>query len=156
LGDVPRIVCASPAYLRRHGAPQTPGDLRDHACLRFTGLTPGREWTFMGEGREIRVAIAGRFACNVVEPAIDVARNGGGMLMALGYQVAEDIAAGRLVRVLRPFETPPLPINVLFLSPRLMAARVRVFLDLLTQRLPQRLAPAVSVAAPAVRKGRRS
>jgi DNA-binding transcriptional LysR family regulator len=139
LGDVPRIVCAAPSYLRRHGTPKTPDDLRQHECLRFTGLTPGREWAFVRDGRDIRVAIAGRFACNVVEPAIDIARGGGGVLMVLGYQVAEDIAAGRLVRVLEAFETPPLPVNAMFLSPRLMAARVRLFLDLLSERVPLRL-----------------
>jgi DNA-binding transcriptional LysR family regulator len=66
------------------------------------------------------------------------------MVLALGYQVAEDLAAGRLVQVLRTFATPPLPVNAVYHSPRLMAVRVRVFLDLLTLRIPQRLAPAVS------------
>ena len=155
LGEVARVVCASPSYLRRHGVPRTPDDLRDRECLRFTGLTPGREWTFVHESRELRVPIASRFACNVVEPAIDVARNGGGVLMALSYQVAGDIAAGRLVRLLRPFEPPPLPLNALFLSPRLMAARVRVFLDLLAQRMPPRLEPLPRGVAPgATRRGK--
>jgi len=63
--------------------------------------------------------------------------------MALGYQVAEDLAAGRLVRVLEAFETPPLPVNAVYHSPRLMAARVRVFLDLLALRVPERLARVV-------------
>jgi DNA-binding transcriptional LysR family regulator len=150
LGEVPRIVCASPAYLRRCGVPRTPEDLRGHECLRSTGLTPGREWTFTRDGRELRVSVAGRLACNVVEPAIDVARNGGGVLMVLAYQVAEDVAAGRLVRVLEPFEMPPLPVNALFLSPRLMAARVRTFLDLVAARVPPRLNQgAAMVRAPA-------
>jgi DNA-binding transcriptional LysR family regulator len=107
-------------------------------------LTPSREWPFLLDGKEVRVAVGGRFSCNVGEPVIDAARAGVGVVMALGYQVAEDIAAGRLVRVLETFETPPLPVNAVYHSPRLMAARVRVFLDLLTLRIPQRLAPAVA------------
>jgi DNA-binding transcriptional LysR family regulator len=141
LGEVARVVCASPLYLRRHGVPRAPGDLRDRECLRFTGLAPGREWIFDDGGRELRVPVRSRFACNVVEPAIDVARNGGGVLMALSYQVADDLEAGRLVRLLQAFERSPLPVNALFLSPRLMAARVRTFLDLLGERVPPRLEP---------------
>ena len=95
LGEVPRVVCASPAYLRRRGTPKAPDELREHECLRFSGLTPGREWTFLRDGKEVRIAVRGRFGCNVGEPAIDAARAGVGMLMALGYQVAEDLAAGR-------------------------------------------------------------
>jgi DNA-binding transcriptional LysR family regulator len=148
LGEVARVVCASPPYLRRHGVPRTPEDLRGRECLRFTGLAPGREWVFMDGNR---VPVTSRFACNVVEPAIDAARSGGGVLMALGYQVADDLAAGRLVRLLQPFEPPPLPINAVFLSPRLMAARVRLFLDLLTERVPPRLGPLAPAAAPAAR-----
>jgi DNA-binding transcriptional LysR family regulator len=143
LGEVPRVVCASPAYLCRHGTPKAPDELREHECLRFSGLTPGREWTFIRDGKEVRIAVGGRFNCNVGEPVIDAARAGVGMLMALGYQVAEDLAAGRLVRVLEAFQTPPLPVNAVYHSPRLMAMRVRVFLDLLTLRIPQRLSSAV-------------
>ncbi len=144
LGEVPRVVCASPAYLRSHGTPKTPDELREHECLRFSGLTPGREWTFIRDGKEVRIAVGGRLSCNVGEPVIDAARAGVGVLMALGYQVADDLAAGRLVRVLEAFQTPPLPVNAVYHSPRLMAVRVRVFLDLLTLRIPQRLARAVS------------
>jgi DNA-binding transcriptional LysR family regulator len=140
LGEVPRVVCASPAYLRRKGTPRVPEELRSHACLRFTGLTPGREWTFVRDGTEFRVPVAGRFACNVVEPAIEAARSGDGVIMVLGYQVAADLAAGRLVRVLQPFEPLPLPVNAMYHSPRLLAARVRLFLDLLAARVPERLA----------------
>jgi DNA-binding transcriptional LysR family regulator len=143
LGEVPRVVCASPSYLRRHGTPKVPDELSEHKCLRFSGLTPSREWPFLRDGKEIRVTVGGRFSCNVGEPAIDAARAGVGMVMALDYQVAEDLAAGRLVRVLQAFATPPLPINAVYHSPRLVAVRVRVFLDLLALRIPQRLAPPV-------------
>ncbi len=139
LGEVPRVVCASPAYLRRHGTPKAPEDLRKHECLRFGGLTPGREWSFQRDGKAVRVAVGGRFDCNVGEPVIDAARAGAGVVMALGYQVADELISGRLVRLLRKFEPPPLPISAVYRSPRLMAGQVRAFLDLLSLRIPQRL-----------------
>ena len=149
LGEVPRVVCASPSYLLRHGTPKSPEELRGHECLRFGALTPGREWAFARDGKDVRVAVGSRLTCNVGEPVIDAARAGVGVVMALGYQVAEDLGAGRLVRVLQAFELPPLPIHALYQSPRLMAVRVRVFLDLLTLRIPQRLHDAMRPAAPA-------
>ena len=54
LAKVRRVVCASPKYLRAHGVPRRPEDLRAHACVSFTGLTPHAEWTFRvapAEGR---------------------------------------------------------------------------------------------------------
>jgi len=149
LGEVPRVVCAAPSYLRRQGTPRSPEDLRSHECLRFTGFTPGREWTFRHDGREIRVPVTGRFTCNVVEPTLDAARDGHGVIMVLGYQAAADLATGRLVRILRDFEPLPLPVNAMFLSPRLMAPRVRTFLDLLALRIPGRLAAPDAVAGEA-------
>ncbi len=146
LAEVARIVCAAPSYLQLRGTPTRPDDLREHECLRFTGLAPGREWTFMRRGREVRVAIRGRLACNAGEPVIDAARNGAGILIALHYQVADDIAAGRLVRLLPAFEPPPLPVHALYLSRKLMAVRVRAFLDLLALRIPQQMAPSLASA----------
>ena len=87
----------------------------------------------------MRVAVGGRFDCNVGEPVIDAARAGAGVVMALGYQVADELISGRLVRLLRKFEPPPLPISAVYRSPRLMAGQVRAFLDLLSLRIPQRL-----------------
>ncbi len=139
LGEIPRVVCAAPSYLRQHGTPKVPEDLRRHECLRFSGLTPSREWSFLRDGKPVRVAVGGRLSCNVGEPVIDAARAGVGIVMALGYQVADDLAAGRLLRVLRKFGTPPLPVSAVYHSPRLMAGRVRAFLDLLSLRIPQRL-----------------
>ncbi len=151
LAEVPRVVCAARSYLRRRGTPTAPEDLRRHECLRFTGLAPGVEWGFRRAGKEFRVAIGGRLACNVGEPIIDAARGGMGIMMALHYQVADDLAAGTLVRLLPKFEPPPLPVHALYQSPRLMAVRVRVFLDLLTLRIPERLAPPAPRADPAKR-----
>jgi DNA-binding transcriptional LysR family regulator len=147
LGEVARIVCAAPSYLRRHGTPQSPDELRSHECLRFSGFAQGRNWMFRRDGREIRVPIAGRFVSNVVEPTLDAARDGQGVIMVLEYQAAFDLAAGRLVRILGDFEPPPLPVNALFLSPRLMAPRVRSFLDLLSLRIPDRLAASGAASA---------
>ncbi len=155
LGEIGQVICASPAYLHTHGAPATPDVLSTHACLRVSGLMSGRGWVLRNSGRggrAIRVAVKGPFACNVVEPAIDAALAGRGLVRALSYQVAAHLAAGTLVRVLQRFEPPPLPVAALYRSPRLLPARVRVFLDLLAEHVPPRLA---AVAPPKRRAARR-
>jgi len=141
LGEIAQVVCAAPDYLRRRGTPATPEALAPHACLRTTSLASGREWTFVRDGREVRVPISGHFACNIVEPAVDAAVAGQGLVRVLSYQVAGPMAAGALVRVLQAFEPPPLPVAALYLSPRLLAARVRGLLDRLGAEIPARLAP---------------
>ncbi len=57
VGTLRRVVCASPAYLRRHGVPQAPDDLRRHVAVRFAGLTPGAEWRLRDRRRTVGVAV---------------------------------------------------------------------------------------------------
>ena len=144
LGEIAQVVCASPDYVRRRGAPATPDALKAHACIRVTGLGAAREWSFRRDGRDVRVAVGGQFTCNVVDPAIDAAIAGHGIVRALSYQVASALASGELVRLLRAYEPPPLPVSALYLSPRLLAARVRGFLDALAAAIPALLAAAAA------------
>ena len=142
LGEVAQVVCAAPGYLKKHGTPMTPEALKEHACIGVTSLGAAREWVFRRDGRDVRIAIGGQFSCNVVEPAIDAAIAGHGLVHVLSYQVAAALASRALIRVLRTYEPPPLPVSALYLSPRLLAARVRGCLDALAAAIPPALADA--------------
>jgi DNA-binding transcriptional LysR family regulator len=139
LGAIPRVVCASPEYLKRNGEPAKPQDLARHDCIRFTDLSPAREWTFVENGREIRTKIDGRFVTNNGDAAIDAALHGLGFVMVLGYQVEHPLADRRLVRVLADFEPAPAPVHALYSSARLVPAKLKAFLELLSQSIPARL-----------------
>jgi DNA-binding transcriptional LysR family regulator len=130
VGSLRRVVCASPPYLRKHGVPQAPEDLRRHACVRFTALTPGPEWRFQVGRRTVAIAIATRFATNQVDAAIAACEEGLGPAMFLSYQVAAAVAARRLRYVLAEFEAPAIPVNVIYPQARLRSAGVRTFVDL--------------------------
>ena len=80
LGEIAQVVCASPGYLRQRGTPTTPEALAAHACIRVTSLSAAREWSFRRGGRDLRVAVGGQFTCNVVEPGIDAAIAGHGLV----------------------------------------------------------------------------
>ncbi|MEO7404569.1 MAG: LysR family transcriptional regulator [Burkholderiales bacterium] len=141
VGGTSRVVCASVKYLRGAGPLKAPEDLRAHRAIRFTGVTPGRDWAFRREGRTIHVSVAGPLVTNQIDVAIDACANGLGVATFLRYQVEDALAAGTLCRVLEGFEPPPVPISVVYPHARLLAPRVRVFLDWFVPRLRDRMSP---------------
>ena len=83
----------------------------------------GADWRFTDpvDGGERTVRVAARFQVDKAEAAIAAAREGRGVLAVLSYQVAPDLASGALVRLLRPFERPPVPVQLVYPSARLLA-----------------------------------
>lgn len=134
-GVLKRVVCASPAYLKRHGTPKHPSDLAQHAGIRFTGRSLLSEWQFQENGRKFSARFTPRLVSNSVEAAVDACRDGLGMGAFLSYQVQAPVKAGELKPVLRKFETDPVPITLLYPHAKLVSARVRAFLDYVAPRL---------------------
>lgn len=130
VGDMRRMVVASPDYLARYGEPQRPSDIATHQTVHFGALSAAPDWRFIEAGREVRVTCAPRFLSNSSEAAIWHAEQGGGLTRVLAYQAADAIAAGRLKPVLTAFEPPPLPIHIIYPTSRLLSAKVRTFVDL--------------------------
>jgi DNA-binding transcriptional LysR family regulator len=133
VGEMRRIVVASSGYLKRHGEPRTPRAIASHQTIQF-GATAGLpDWHFVENGREIRVACTPRLTTNSADAAIQYAEQGGGLTRVLAYQAADAIRSGRLRIVLQKFEQPPLPIHVVYPTSRLLSAKVRTFIDLVTE-----------------------
>jgi DNA-binding transcriptional LysR family regulator len=133
VGATRRVVVAAPSYLARRPPPRTPDELADHAVVQFTGLHPAPEWRFVVDGRPLALALRPVLATNSADAAIGHAERGGGLAMALAYQVADAIRAGRLAVVLAEFELPPQPIYLVYPSARLVPAKVRAFVDLVLE-----------------------
>lgn len=95
-----RILCASPEYLARHGVPVQPEQLNDHNCLCFSGLRSFPEWRLMSGERQVNVRVAGSLRSNDNEALLEAARRGVGILAGGDCLMGEDLASGRLVRVL--------------------------------------------------------
>lgn len=140
LGEVRRILVAAPDYLARRGLPARPAELANHDTIASVAAGQTLTWRFGGPGRGARVLVTPRLIVSEVEAALVAARSGHGIARLLSYQAAEDIAAGRLVRLLRPFEPAPLPVQLLAPGGRHPAPKVRAFIDLAAERLPK-LAP---------------
>ena len=137
VGRVRRVVCASEKYLRRHGMPLTPNDVRGHRCVRHLGLVPRSEWHFRNGNRQLTVPISSTITCNEIESAIDACISGLGLGMFLSYMVAPHRKSGQLKYVLEKFETEPTPVQIVYPQARLMSNKVRVFVDECVRKLRQ-------------------
>jgi DNA-binding transcriptional LysR family regulator len=133
IAAVQLITCASPDYLRRHGAPSAPGDLASHACLTYGHARRG-EWTFRVEGRIRKVSVGGPMRANNGEMLRDAAVAGLGIVSLPDFIVAAALADGRLVPVLDACR--PEAFNVYAVSPqhRQSSLLVRAFSDFLAER----------------------
>ena len=143
LGAVRQVVCASPAYLAAHGVPETPDDLRRHACVTFDGLSSSTAWRF-GTGKdEVVTAVRSRLIVNTAEAAIDAAIAGVGLTRVLSYQAADALRAGALIRVLSAYEPAPWQVHLIHGAQGLTPLKLRAFLDFAGPRLRERLAAPV-------------
>ncbi len=131
VGRVRQIVVASPDYLAARGTPHRPADLAEHDTIQGFVRAGLREWRFGAN----RVRLTPRLIVNEVEAALIAARAGRGIARVLSYQAAEDIAAGRLVRLLADHEPPPVPVQLVTPSADFRPARVNAFLDFATEAL---------------------
>ena len=133
VGEMRRIVVASDAYLKQRGEPKTPEAVASHATIQFGAATAAPEWRFARDDDEIRVMCAPRFTTNSADAALQYAEQGGGLTRVLAYQAAEAVKSGRLRIVLAKFEQPALPIHLVYPTSRLLSAKVRAFVDLVTE-----------------------
>ena len=129
VGEVRRVVCASPSLLRRIGVPQHPRDLGEAPCVHFQGLSAAPVWNFVDARKPLSVSIDGPFACNQAAVAVEACAEGIGFGRFLSYQVESLVAEERLRLVLQDFEPPAIPIHVVFAHARLMTPRIRAFVD---------------------------
>jgi DNA-binding transcriptional LysR family regulator len=135
VGEVRRILVATPAYLERRGAPSSPQQLERHDTIFSSGVSPASEWRFRHAGRDVSVKLAPRLMVNEIDAALMAVMAGRGIGRPLSYQVAEQLAAGTLVRLLPEYEPEPLPVQLLVQGARYMAPRLRACIDYLAVEL---------------------
>ncbi len=135
VGDVRRMLVASPDYLSKHGSPKTPEDLKTHTVIGQTGLMPNRELRYFKAGKPARITLPIRFEINDALACISAAEQGKGITIALSYMVSDALRKGRLVPVLNKFRPPPVPVNLIYAQRRIVAPKLRAFIDFAAPRL---------------------
>ena len=139
VGEIRRVVCASPAYLKARGTPKSPDDLAKHNCITYQSLQSLNAWTFKRHQAEYVVPVRSRLIVNNLESACDAARAGLGITVVYSYQVAELVKAGELTLLLQDFLPPPQPVSFVYSPNRYMPGKLRAFLDFAVPRLKARL-----------------
>ncbi|MCI4665612.1 MAG: LysR family transcriptional regulator [Neomegalonema sp.] len=139
VGAVRRILVASPDYLARTSLPEHPGDLKHHRLIGFTGLGGPRGWPVHGPDGAIQIALSPRFEVNDAEAAIAAAVDGEGIAPAMSYVVGRRLTTGALVQVLPEFQPPLQPIRLVYPHARLLAPKVRAFVEWAAPRLRNRI-----------------
>jgi len=134
VGSVKRVICAAPAYLAAHPQPLEPRDLAGHTIISASTASPGLEWR-LGASQPVSVKIQPRLTANTNAAAIEAARQGLGITRLMSYQVAAELADGRLVRLLPDWESAPLPVHIVHQEGRQASAKVRALVDVLAQHL---------------------
>jgi DNA-binding transcriptional LysR family regulator len=135
VGQVRRVLCASPAYLKKHGKPSAPEDLQNHVIISASGVTPSSSWRFTkGDNFEL-VRLQPRLTVMSNDEAIIAALNGFGITRVLSYMIAPHLSEGSLVEILGEHEDAVLPVHVMHHEGRHAARKVRAFLDMAVKEL---------------------
>jgi len=137
VGEVTRMLVASPAYLQQHSCPQQPAELAQHQTIVGTLKSPRNEWRFGPNEDGLRVKLSPRLLFNEVESQLLAVRNGHGIARLLSYQVADDLLAGTLVRLLPDAEPLPMPVQLVVQNIQRIPKKVRTFWDFAAERLGQ-------------------
>jgi len=140
VGEIHRVACASPAYLKSCGTPRSPDDLSVHDCISYPPMQSPGTWRFRRDQTEYVVPVRSRFIASNLESACDAARAGLGITVAFSYLVAESITSRELVPLLQDFQPPPQPVSFVYSPNRFMPAKLRTFLDFAVPRLRAQLA----------------
>ena len=133
LAEAQVLLCASPDYLARAGTPRLAADLAGHDCLTYSYWSGGDEWQLRGPEGEVSVRINGCVRANNGDVLRAAALEGLGIILQPDFLVGDDLASGRLVRVLPDHHVPPIGIHAVYTSRSHLAPKVRSFIDYLVE-----------------------
>ncbi len=138
VGEVRRVLCASPRYIAERGAPKSIADLANHNCIAVEPTSAEDIWSFPPlPGRKMgrTVRIRPRLMVNADEAAVSAAVDGEGIVRIFSYKIQQEIQEGSLVRLLPDDDPPPVPVQLVALEHRLTLTKVRTFMDFAGDRL---------------------
>jgi DNA-binding transcriptional LysR family regulator len=130
-----RVLVASPAYLEQHGTPQTPEDLCSHECILFTGFANSREWRLTGPSGTTALLVSGMLSSNNGYVLNTLAEHSLGITFGATLSLAPSLLAGRLVRVLSPYEMEETAIFAVYPATDRLPTKVAAVVDFFAEQL---------------------
>ncbi|WP_437514918.1 LysR family transcriptional regulator [Sorangium sp. So ce1099] len=131
------VVCASPGYLRKHGAPKTLDDLAGHDCIVYTQARPRGEWQFVGPDGPRAVHVSGRLVVNNSLVVREALLGGLGLALLPSFYVEPELRSGKLRAVLTSYEPRALFVHAVHQRSRYLSPKVRALVDYLRERFAE-------------------
>lgn len=125
---------ASPDYIKQHGVPKTPDDLKDHACMLYSYTTSGT-WPLKKDGKDYPVKIKTAFKSNDPEVLLEAAIAGMGITIMPTFVAGDAIRQGKLTMLLEDYEIMNNHVYIVYSSRRFVPAKIRVFVDFLKEHI---------------------
>ncbi len=129
-----RVVCASPAYLEKHGSPKKPTDLEKHDCLIYASRAFRNDWRFNGPNGEETVHVTGAVETNNPEVIMDLIGKDMGIGLLPLWLVGLAIKAGKVTEILPDYHVPDSAIYAIYPPGRHLSPKVRVFVDFMVEK----------------------
>jgi DNA-binding transcriptional LysR family regulator len=129
------VLCASPAYLARRGAPSHPGELTGHDLIGYSLMAMGDQWQFTGPAGPVSVKVRPRIWTNNGDTCVAAALQGTGIQLQPTFLVARELASGRLVEVLPEYRSLELGIYALYPTRKFVLPKVRALVEFLAAKI---------------------
>jgi DNA-binding transcriptional LysR family regulator len=143
--ELERVVCASPAYLRKNGTPKKPEDLLKHNCLCIAYSPSLQRWPFAAKEGVQHIEVSGNASANTADALLQLALVGLGIIRLSDVIVGEAIREGKLVPLLQDVHhSEPLPLHAVYPQGRHRSPKVAAMVEFLVERFgkaPWRIAP---------------
>ncbi len=138
LAMVPQILAAAPDYLKKHGTPKTPADLIHHDIINLKKDAAPDNWSLEGDGDSAQVAVRPVIAIHDPGILLDLVVQGLGIGVVPSVYAERDLKARRIVRVLPEYRRAMIPVHALYPSRRMLAPKVRAFVEFAAEIIEQR------------------
>ncbi len=137
LGTSPRVIVASPEYLKNHGVPNNLDDLKQHPCLVYTNLATVNIWHFWHNKKEVRVQVDAAMQTNSSDAILECALAGLGVAVMPNWLIQPQLDAGALTTVLHDFVPTEFPINAVYPHNHYTPLKVRCFINFFKEKYSQ-------------------
>jgi DNA-binding transcriptional LysR family regulator len=135
---VPRVFCASPAYIKRRGLPAHPKDLKSYDCLSYGFLATGNQWKLTGPDGEHWISVPWKLCANNAEVLKQAALKDRGVALLPVFIASSALDSGELLRVLGNYRAPDIALYAIYPPTRHLSLKVRLFIDFLVERFSER------------------
>lgn len=140
IGTIFSVLCASPAYLEKHGKPESPEDLKNHACLRLVNPSITADWHLLNaKGESYQIDIGGQLIADNPELLLDVVQQDMGVALLPMFSALEAVQNGRLCHILPEWRSPDIGVYTLLPSRHFIDAKTRAWLDWVEEYISPRI-----------------